>query len=98
MARFHADYSNGGRGFRLEYETRGCGGELTRPNDRITSPNYPNNYPHDTMCHWVITAEVGHLIELTFEDFDFEATSACSQDGIIVRMTIKNDRLPYFFK
>lgn len=68
----------------MEYETRGCGGELTRPNDRLTSPNYPNSYPHDTMCNWVITAEVGHLIELTFQDFDFEASRSCSQDGIIV--------------
>lgn len=83
-SRFKTDYSHGGKGFHLEYETRGCGGELTRPTDRFTSPNYPNPYPHDTLCSWVITAEIGQLIELTFTDFDFEATSACTQDGIVV--------------
>lgn len=68
----------------MEYETRGCGGEFNKPNGRINSPNYPNAYPHNMECEWIITAEVDHLVELTFTDFDFEATSSCAADGIVV--------------
>lgn len=82
--RFETDYSNGGKGFHLEYEMRGCGGELTKPFDRFTSPNYPNPYPLDTSCEWEITTDIGNLIELTIVDFDFEATQECTQDGIVV--------------
>lgn len=63
--------------------------------DHFTSPNYPNNYPIDTMCNWVITAEVGQLIELTFVEFDFEATSSCALDGIVVRNIVFDSSLQF---
>lgn len=28
--------------------------------------------------------DFGHLIEITFNDFDFEATSNCMQDGLVI--------------
>lgn len=57
-----------------------------KPEGQFTSPNYPNNYPRDTHCQWVIQVEYGHLIEITFTDFDFEASQDCKQDGLIVRV------------
>lgn len=82
--RFESDFSNSGGGFHLEYEVQGCGGTLNKPEGRFTSPNYPISYPHDTHCQWVIEVDYGHLIEITFQDFDFESSSGCYQDGLVV--------------
>lgn len=85
-SRFETDFSNTGGGFHLEYEIQGCGGILNKPEGSFTSPNYPKTYPHDTHCQWIIEAEYGNLIEITFVDFDFEATIDCAQDGLVVRV------------
>lgn len=82
--RFKSDYSNSAGGFHLEYEMQGCGGILNKPEGSFTSPNYPNNYPHNIQCQWIIEIEYGHLIEITFSDFDFEASQDCKPDGLIV--------------
>ena len=36
-----------------------CGGQLTARStpDWITSPRYPDNYPENIVCDWIITAE-----------------------------------------
>lgn len=68
----------------MEYEIRGCGGVLQKPEGHFTSPNYPNQYPHDTHCQWAIQVDYGYLIEITFRDFDFEASIGCLQDGLVV--------------
>lgn len=72
----------------MEYEIQGCGGVYTKPEGIFTSPNYPRPYPHDTHCQWVIEVEYGHLVEITFQDFDFEASQNCLQDGLTVRFAI----------
>lgn len=82
--RFESDFSNKAGGFHLEYEVQGCGGTLNKPDGRFTSPNYPNPYPHDTHCQWIIEVDYGHLIEISFNDFDFEASTGCYQDGLVV--------------
>lgn len=86
VLKFESDFSNSAGGFHLEYEMQGCGGVLIKPEGKFTSPNYPYNYPRDTHCQWVIQVEYGHLIEITFTDFDFEASQNCQQDGLIVRL------------
>lgn len=62
----------------------GCGGHLHRPEGEFSSPNYPQSYPHNTQCQWIIEVEYGHLVEITFTDFDFESTEDCVLDGLIV--------------
>lgn len=84
-SRFESDFSNTGDGFHLEYEIQGCGGILNKPEGSFTSPNYPKPYPNETHCQWIIEAEYGNLVEITFVDFDFEATIDCAQDGLVVR-------------
>lgn len=64
---------------------QGCGGYLNKPEGSFTSPNYPKSYPRDTICLWTIEVDYGHLIEITFVDYDFEASLNCKQDGVIVR-------------
>ncbi|KAL8561778.1 hypothetical protein ACOMHN_010712 [Nucella lapillus] len=42
-------------------------------NGTITSPNYPNNYPHNKVCSWVIELPVGYNVKLQFSDFRTES-------------------------
>lgn len=58
---------------------------MKKPTGSFSSPNYPNSYPHDVKCQWEIEVEYGHLIEITFLDYDFEASYDCDFDGLIVR-------------
>lgn len=34
--------------------TSGCGGVLLSESGWFTSPNYPNNYPNNARCEWLI--------------------------------------------
>lgn len=43
---------------------------LTSAGWQITSPNYPEAYPHNANCSWVINAPEGDFVRLTFEDLD----------------------------
>nr|XP_018672214.2 uncharacterized protein LOC100175611 [Ciona intestinalis] len=38
----------------------------------FTSPNYPRDYDSNTNCWWLITAGVGHVVNITFGNFDTE--------------------------
>ncbi|XP_031624566.1 cubilin homolog [Contarinia nasturtii] len=86
VMKFTTDFSNTAGGFHLEYQIQGCGGILNKPEGSFTSPNYPNGYPSDTICKWTIEVEYGHLVEITFVDYDFEASQGqdCKHDGVIV--------------
>eukprot|EP00795_Rhopilema_esculentum_P014104 gene14104-5092_t len=81
---FRSDSSNTGRGFSTRYTSvsGGCGGFLTFSNGYIYSPNYPQNYPVNTQCVWVITVQTGHNVQINFTDFEMEAHSSCSFDYI----------------
>lgn len=57
--------------------TLGCGGIFTRPSGNITSPNYPNAYPHGVTCEWSIATDYGSVIELTVTDLDIEMGRNC---------------------
>ena len=69
-------------GFRLEWVTVGCGGQLTRPFGEITSPNYPNVYPHNIECTWLIEVDYGHSVEINFTDVQTETQGQCSYDKV----------------
>ncbi len=53
----------------------GCGGHLALTDaDRgldgyeLTSPNYPNNYPPNLECVWIISAPATEAIQIDFMD------------------------------
>ena len=50
---------------------------MTAQSGTIASPNYPNSYDHHDDCGWLITVDFGHIIDLTFTDFDVEPHSNC---------------------
>ena len=37
---------------------------------QLQSPNYPNDYPNDKDCHWIITAPFGFVVVLDFQTFE----------------------------
>ena len=37
---------------------------------RITSPNYPSNYPDKANCSWLIVAPKGRRLIIDFKDFN----------------------------
>lgn len=79
---FHTDSSGEQMGFRAEWSINGCGGLLTKPWGSFTSPNYPNQYPKETECHWTIRVEPGKRIELAVDDFHMETNDQCRFDGL----------------
>ncbi|XP_015589651.1 cubilin [Cephus cinctus] len=82
--KFHSDYLYGGRGFKARYRTVPiqCGGRFSGQVGAIHSLNYPNNYPKNQHCEWLIQVDVNHLVNLTFLDFDFESTRNCTDDYV----------------
>ncbi|RMC15003.1 hypothetical protein DUI87_07182 [Hirundo rustica rustica] len=68
---FQADHSMSGRGFNITYNTP-CGGHFSSPSGVILSPGWPGYYKDSLNCEWVIEAEPGHSIKITFERFQTE--------------------------
>ncbi|XP_043228905.1 uncharacterized protein LOC122385022 [Amphibalanus amphitrite] len=68
-----------------------CGGTFDHQTEEkvITSPNYPSDYHNSAQCYYTISAPVGHVIHVTFEDFRIEiprtSSSNCTYDGLVVR-------------
>ena len=44
-----------------------CGGHFSAPSGVILSPGWPGYYKDSLNCEWVIEAEPGHSIKITFE-------------------------------
>lgn len=61
-----------------------CGGVLTGLSGVLTSPEYPNNYPNNVECHWVIRAAGLTTIKLVFVDFQVEGNEECTYDYVAV--------------
>jgi len=57
----------------------------------VSSPNFPNNFPQNSLCVWNITVPSGR-IKLTFYNFTFEPNDKpdCSGDSQGARLIITN--------
>lgn len=62
-----------------------CGGQLSEPVGEVTSPNYPNQYPNDRQCEWMIVMPTGRQIVLNVTDFRLESHPSCDNDYLEVR-------------
>lgn len=62
----------------------GCGGPVTAPSGEIHSPSYPNSYPNNVDCTWVISVDAQHRVFFNFSDLDIESHSNCSWDYVAV--------------
>ena len=71
LVRFRSDYNNAGRGFHARYSTV-CNNVVSGPSGAISSPNFPDPYPHNRECSWTIAAPLGNKINITFSHFEME--------------------------
>ncbi|XP_062237106.1 LOW QUALITY PROTEIN: neuropilin-2a [Platichthys flesus] len=75
--KFVSDYAHQGAGFSLRYEIFKTGSEFcfrnfTSPSGMIDSPGFPDKYPHNLECSYMIIAPPRMDITLTFLTFDLE--------------------------
>ncbi|KAH6931479.1 hypothetical protein HPB50_024671 [Hyalomma asiaticum] len=73
-------------GFRASYRVNDCGGRLSiRDNTEfIATPRFPDDYPANTDCVWIIEPEVwGTQVKLNFSSFSLEDN--CSLDWLDVK-------------
>ncbi|XP_030624670.1 LOW QUALITY PROTEIN: cubilin [Chanos chanos] len=84
--RFVSDGSGNAGGFSLSFEAsvEECGGDLSAPSGTISSPNYPNLYPHNRLCRWHITVPQGRRVTLTINDMRLEDHGNCFYDYVEV--------------
>jgi len=57
---------------------------MRTPTGTFTSPNYPNPYPHDRVCEWLIVANTDSYIQLTIDRSHLEGHVNCRYDAIEV--------------
>ena len=63
--------------------------QLTNMSGRLSSPNFPSNYPGNVQCGWNISIPAGYKIYLTFLEFDLEECgSSCTCDYVEVSLFI----------
>ncbi|XP_056290732.1 cubilin [Pseudoliparis swirei] len=85
--RFVSDGSGNAAGFSLTFEAsvEACGGELNAPSGTISSPNYPNLYPHSRVCRWELAVASGRRVTLTINDLRLEDSgTSCVFDYVDV--------------
>ncbi|XP_057713821.1 neuropilin-2a isoform X1 [Corythoichthys intestinalis] len=75
--RFVSDYAHQGAGFSLRYEIFKTGSEFcfrnfTSSSGMIESPGFPDKYPHNLECSYMIIAPPHVDVTLTFLTFDLE--------------------------
>ncbi|XP_027032167.2 neuropilin-2a isoform X3 [Tachysurus fulvidraco] len=75
--KFVSDYAHQGAGFSLRYEILKTGSEhcfqnFTAPTGVIESPDFPDKYPHNLECSYIIIAPAQTEVTLTFKTFDLE--------------------------
>jgi len=63
-----------------------CGGILRGTSGVIESPNYPNSYPVNQTCSWVIIGPTDHTLKLQFRDINLPGFRRCfSTDHIKIQ-------------
>ncbi|XP_053524642.1 deleted in malignant brain tumors 1 protein [Artibeus jamaicensis] len=59
-----------------------CGGFLSQPSGRFSSPFYPRNYPNNAQCVWDIEVQNNDCVTVVFRDVQLEGN--CDYDYIEV--------------
>lgn len=67
-----------------------CGGKYFSAAGTLRSPNYPQRYPSNKDCTWVITADNGKQVELVVKHFELEGQSNCVFDSLEIRWVDAN--------
>ncbi|XP_010158225.1 PREDICTED: embryonic protein UVS.2-like, partial [Eurypyga helias] len=84
LVEFASDESITATGFRASYSRVNCGDTFRGSNGVITSPNYPNKYPKNQACFWVISSPVGYKVSLKMLSFELEDSDRCIYDYLLI--------------
>ncbi|XP_071243950.1 neuropilin-2-like [Salvelinus alpinus] len=84
--KFVSDYAHQGAGFSLRYEIFKTGSEFcfrnfTSPSGVIESPGFPDKYPHNLECSYIIITPPHMDVTLIFLTFDLENDPLLSGEG-----------------
>ncbi|VDI21612.1 cubilin, partial [Mytilus galloprovincialis] len=87
ILKFHSNNEDSEKGFRAVFnDSQECVYVTKDSNGTIQSPNYPDNYPKNTICLYYIESRKGVSINMTFTHFALEYTSRrCPDDYVLVR-------------
>ncbi|KAJ8670094.1 hypothetical protein QAD02_001353 [Eretmocerus hayati] len=66
-------------------DTNSCGGRYFAESGYIRSPGYPEKYPKNKNCVWIIEARNKFQVTATFNSFQLENSSNCIYDFLEVR-------------
>ncbi|KAI5139524.1 Cub Domain-Containing Protein 2 [Manis pentadactyla] len=80
---FHSDKHVASRGFSAGYQ-KGKGGLGSSEGGPGWSPEYPNNYPNNMECRWVVRTTGPTTVKLVFVDFQVEGNEECTFDYVAV--------------
>nr|AAR89616.1 neuropilin 1b [Danio rerio] len=76
LIKFTSDYESAGAGFSIRYEIHRTGTECSRnftePHGLIETPGFPDKYPNNLECTFIIFAPKMAEIILDFQSFDME--------------------------
>ncbi|XP_057337332.1 cubilin-like isoform X2 [Microplitis mediator] len=86
---FNSDSTITSEGFVVNYlfidASKVCGGRYYSPRGVIKSPDYPNYYPSNRNCEWIIETQNKYQIELKIIKFQVEDHHYCSYDYLEIR-------------
>ncbi|XP_014605735.1 PREDICTED: cubilin-like [Polistes canadensis] len=78
--KFHSDFSA-----TYSVLNSACGGNYTSEHGTIASPNYPNSYPLNSECIWILNTSPGNRISITFNVFNIQQSDNCDLDYLEIR-------------
>ena len=73
--------------------SKGCGGVYVGTSGELSSPNFPETYPDNVICEYVV-ASINFTIMLRFEEMNLETSDFnCSNDNVMVSESIVHNFL-----
>uniref|UniRef100_A0A1I7RXF4 Cubilin n=1 Tax=Bursaphelenchus xylophilus TaxID=6326 RepID=A0A1I7RXF4_BURXY len=87
FVRFVTDYYSPSEGWKATYELASCGGTVVLSpsvNTSITSPNFPEAYPAQEECEWIVKAPKGHFVEGHLKHLWLAISDNCKQEYVTV--------------
>ncbi|KAH0568173.1 hypothetical protein KQX54_019308 [Cotesia glomerata] len=70
-----------------------CGGNYSSEAATLSSPSYPDSYPMNAECVWILNSSPGNRISLTFSEFDIESSPNCDRDYLEIRENSPSGKL-----
>ena len=62
------------------------------PKGILTSPSYPNYYPNDADCTYIVSQQTGTVMQMSVTSMDIEYTTQVLRDEIGTAVTNKKSR------